>query len=286
MRPLKLYLFQEGIVRFSSERYDTSSLSNVYSHLTNSSINKYAPTNVTNADGSGLKWTFDSLRSYFMHNGYSYEEMWVKIETIIILTCINLCSLVPDLQCCFELLGFDIMLDQNMKPWLLEVNSSPAMSMDNAVDYQVKPPLIKDIVKLVNFEPYADYLDRTTKKPQKSSLHENKFFAKRAPTKRKEAYSNNESGQAEHPKKQRPVAQSQYAKPGRKLESDNIASTTSFKPPRPNNINGIKLSSLDQNPKATLNKLVKQEHTSNMISRKTKSHRNSQNSAEYDNHSS
>ena len=97
MRPLKLYLFQEGIVRFSSERYDTSSLNNVYSHLTNSSINKYAPTNVTNADGSGLKWTFDSLRSYFMHNGYSYEEMWVKIETIIILTCINLCSLVPDL---------------------------------------------------------------------------------------------------------------------------------------------------------------------------------------------
>ena len=84
-----------------------------------------------------------------MNNGYSYEQMWVKIETIIILTCINLCSLVPDLQCCFELLGFDIMLDQNLKPWLLEVNSSPAMSMDNQVDYQVKPSLIKDIMKAV-----------------------------------------------------------------------------------------------------------------------------------------
>ena len=84
-----------------------------------------------------------------MNNGYSYEQMWVKIETIIILTCVNLCSLVPDLQCCFELLGFDIMLDQNLKPWLLEVNSSPAMSMDNQVDYQVKPSLIKDIMKVV-----------------------------------------------------------------------------------------------------------------------------------------
>ena len=135
MRPLKLYLFKEGIVRFSSDRYDTSTLNNVYSHLTNSSINKYAPSNVSNLDGSGLKWTFDQLRSYFMNNGHAYDPMWVKIEAIIILTCINLCSLVPDLKCCFELLGFDIMVDANLKPWLLEVNSSPAMSMDNHVDY-------------------------------------------------------------------------------------------------------------------------------------------------------
>jgi len=42
MRPMKLYLYKEGLVRFSTERYDTSTLSNVFSHLTNASINKYA----------------------------------------------------------------------------------------------------------------------------------------------------------------------------------------------------------------------------------------------------
>ena len=42
MRPMKVYLYREGIVRFSSDRYDTSKLANLYSHLTNSSINKYA----------------------------------------------------------------------------------------------------------------------------------------------------------------------------------------------------------------------------------------------------
>lgn len=45
-----------------------------------------------------------------------------------------------------------------MKPWLIEVNSSPAMSMDNNIDYQIKPDLIKDIIKLLDFEPYEEYL--------------------------------------------------------------------------------------------------------------------------------
>jgi hypothetical protein len=35
----------------------------------------------------------------------------VKIESIIILTVINLAGHIPDLDCCFELFGFDIMVD-------------------------------------------------------------------------------------------------------------------------------------------------------------------------------
>ena len=41
-RPLNIHLYWEGIARFSSERYDMGVIKNVFSHLTNSSINKNA----------------------------------------------------------------------------------------------------------------------------------------------------------------------------------------------------------------------------------------------------
>ena len=41
-RPLKLYLYKEGLVRFGTDRYDKAKLKNLFSHLTNSSINKSA----------------------------------------------------------------------------------------------------------------------------------------------------------------------------------------------------------------------------------------------------
>lgn len=67
-RPLTVHLYKEGLARFSTDKYDTSTIKNVYSHLTNTSINKNshnANSINTGSFGSGIKWTFGQLKALF-----------------------------------------------------------------------------------------------------------------------------------------------------------------------------------------------------------------------------
>lgn len=45
-------------------------------------------------------------------------------------------------QYCFQILGFDIMIDRKLKPWLLEVNHAPSLATDSAFDMKVKKKLV------------------------------------------------------------------------------------------------------------------------------------------------
>ena len=45
-------------------------------------------------------------------------------------------------QTCFEILGFDVLIDENAKPWLLEVNQAPSFATDSELDAQVKTKVI------------------------------------------------------------------------------------------------------------------------------------------------
>jgi tubulin polyglutamylase TTLL6/13 len=53
---------------------------------------------------------------------------------------------------CFEILGFDILLDHKLKPWLLEVNHSPSFHVDTPFDKRVKAELITDTIRLLRLD--------------------------------------------------------------------------------------------------------------------------------------
>ena len=52
-------------------------------------------------------------------------------------------------QTCFEILGFDVLIDENAKPWLLEVNHAPSFQTDSDLDLKVKKAVIMDTFKVL-----------------------------------------------------------------------------------------------------------------------------------------
>jgi tubulin polyglutamylase TTLL4 len=55
---------------------------------------------------------------------------------------------------CFELYGFDIIVDANLKPWVLEVNVMPSLSSSSPFDKRIKTMLICDALTLVGIRGY------------------------------------------------------------------------------------------------------------------------------------
>lgn len=51
---------------------------------------------------------------------------------------------------CFEILGFDVIFDHKLKPYILEVNHAPSFSCDSPLDYKIKKGLISDTLALLN----------------------------------------------------------------------------------------------------------------------------------------
>nr|XP_034797406.2 tubulin polyglutamylase TTLL6 isoform X4 [Pan paniscus] len=104
-----------------------------------------------------------TFSAYMEDHSYNMEQIWRDIEDIIIKTLISAHPIIrhnyhtcfPNHtlnSACFEILGFDILLDHKLKPWLLEVNHSPSFSTDSRLDKEVKDGLLYDTLVLINLE--------------------------------------------------------------------------------------------------------------------------------------
>ena len=94
LHPLRIYLYDEGLVRFASNTYssDSKSLSDVFTHLTNYSINKNSSTYLPNEDSEvrqGHKWTLSSLWQHFTELGIDNKPVLEAIKDLVIKTIIS-----------------------------------------------------------------------------------------------------------------------------------------------------------------------------------------------------
>ncbi|XP_032088435.1 tubulin polyglutamylase TTLL13-like isoform X3 [Thamnophis elegans] len=159
----KIFVYEEGLARFATMRYiepNSSNLDDICMHLTNYAINKHNE-NFVRDDNMGSKRKLSTLNTWMREHSYDTAELWRDIEDIIIKTLIaahpvlkhNYRTCFPNhiSGCaCFEILGFDILLDRKLKPWLLEVNHSPSFTTDSRLDREVKDALLCDAINLIN----------------------------------------------------------------------------------------------------------------------------------------
>lgn len=161
--PLRAYVYREGLTRFASQPYSTKEehLNDKYRHLTNYSINKKAGNFVENqklkADNVGHKWSLSALNLHLRALGVDVDLMWTRIMDLLVKSLMSVEPTIasrtkeatPNVANCFELYGFDVLVDDKLKPWLLEVNLSPCMVADSPLDWQVKSSLLCDTFNLV-----------------------------------------------------------------------------------------------------------------------------------------
>lgn len=194
--PLTVYIHQEGLVRFATEKYNLKSLSNLYAHLTNTSINKFGPFYKAEKGkvGPGCKWTMSKFRHFLQGQDINEFLLWQRINNIVTLTLLAIAPSVPSCPNCVELFGFDVLIDSKFKPWLLEVNYSPALTLDCQADVSVKKGLIGDLIDLMNYTSTDVLRDRAYQVPRHrqprfntlpglSTLKQNKFLKKKKPKK-------------------------------------------------------------------------------------------------------
>ncbi|XP_046677752.1 tubulin polyglutamylase ttll6-like isoform X1 [Homalodisca vitripennis] len=161
--PLRIYVYNDGLARFATSRYcepAPHNITNMYMHLTNYSVNKHSRTYIVDEE-AGSKRRISTLNNWLEKKHYNVEQIWASIDDIIIKTVIaghptlkhsyHACFPCHDFTfACFEILGFDIILDYKLKPHLLEVNHSPSYHTDAELDRDVKESLLKDTFTILN----------------------------------------------------------------------------------------------------------------------------------------
>ena len=164
--PLRIYRFKEGLTRFSANKYNLD-INDRCAHLTNYAVNKNNKNYIQNdspfeVDYNSSKWTLTSLKQYLEENGIKSDLVFEKIDDIIIKTFIscenNLINAISKYcsyqENCFELYGFDILIDDHLNCWLMEVNLSPNLHFDAAIDLKIKGEMLAEMFDLIRIVPY------------------------------------------------------------------------------------------------------------------------------------
>ncbi|KAL1462502.1 hypothetical protein WDU94_014332 [Cyamophila willieti] len=156
LNKMKIWVYQEGYVRFCSKSHSNVSLEESR-HLTNVRIQRQYRARRDPQLSPELMWDFRTLRDYFTEK-MKLPNMWDKImkaieESIIaIMQCAMSTNLIDLRKNSFQLFGADFLIHENFQPCLIEVNNGPGLSPTTSIIAKKTTELLADITRVVNYE--------------------------------------------------------------------------------------------------------------------------------------
>ena len=150
LNPLTIWIWEEPYLRFGAEDYNINDMSNLYSHLTNNSIAKHSE-HFRETKIEGNMWERHQFAE-FLQNRYGkdcWKEIQQKIKNIIICSFEAARHEMKQRQNSFELFGYDVMIDENLNVYLIEVNSSPALDYSTKITEKLVKLMLEDLIQVV-----------------------------------------------------------------------------------------------------------------------------------------
>jgi hypothetical protein len=146
--PVEIYVYRNGITRICAL---SAGLDSRYSYLTNIAVNSTFPGELSGE-------LLELLTNCFPKVGVDPQALWRGIDRIAILTVLSVYDQLLrgereqrrrlGFTRCFQLFQFDILLDEQFKPWLLEVNYRPSLKYQKPHERRMKERLIADLATL------------------------------------------------------------------------------------------------------------------------------------------
>ncbi|KAI4464418.1 tubulin monoglycylase ttll3 [Holotrichia oblita] len=150
--PLTIWMYKVCYLRFSSQTYNLRKLHESI-HLTNNSVQcKYQNSNRDPALPEYNMWDSHKFKSYLEMIGYPNvfdEIIYPGMRQCITAAILIHQDYINTRKNSFELYGADFMLTEDFTPWLIEINSRPALHASTPITARMCPQVLEDVVKVI-----------------------------------------------------------------------------------------------------------------------------------------
>ncbi|KRX02454.1 hypothetical protein PPERSA_10071 [Pseudocohnilembus persalinus] len=148
---MDVYFFKEGYIRTSCEEFDIYS-ENYFVHLTNNAVQRYSNNYGQYENGNLI--TFQNFDKMMKELGYEncdfmgriYQQM--QDYSYLCMQSVRKKINPEEKENCFQIFGFDYIIDDDFNLWLIEINNNPCLEETSPYLQMIIPRMIDDMFKL------------------------------------------------------------------------------------------------------------------------------------------